>query len=356
VRLSVNLLDTGQGEELEDCSMPDFFCCEEQGGQLQRKVVTRAAVLTALGDYTVLQDIGIPEAYEGQSFKWGGTLAESLPLAHAILSSCISTAYGYEDGQAGSALSAEFAENVICALNPQHSLSIEWFEVQSWIDARLNKDKRCIAGSLYRTRELERLLRAALNERSNESSFHSVSPAIWARWNLEGLLSTCHIKQLVEGTHFFRFADHLMDLKFKLYCLLEVDIPLYADGIQKWHLNPDDLESTPQGFACRLSQEVTIIVKSRAIWQSVMSIVYAYAGVTEPNPKTVEGLDGDQHKSEKEAFFSWVAGVPIWSSLETFRPIVQALDDLRTPEIHKLSRTRGDFTKQVLAPIDRCLV
>jgi hypothetical protein len=34
---------------------------------------------------------------------------------------------------------------------------------------------------------------------------------------------------------------------------------------------------------------------------------------------------------------------------------VDTLDQLRTPEVHKLSRVRADFTNLVLRPIDQCV-
>lgn len=335
--------------------MSDIFYCAQQGGSLQRQIRTRAVILGGSGDHTLLHDINIPEPYASQPIRWGGSLAEALPLSYAIVSHCLTGNYGYDASQIGSDLHDEFAAYFICTMDFQRAMSLEWFRVQSWFDYRLTKVGRCLAGAISRVRELEYLLTAALRERGNDSSFHSVNPAIWARWNLEDLISICHLKQSMKLVDLYNFVDHLMDLKFKLYCLLEVDIPLYADGINRWGLDEGNLQSTPQGFACRLSEEVTIIVKSRAIWESVMNVVYSYVGGPKPVAMKVEDGQGGWRRSEKERFFSWVDGRPEWSSLKTFKPIVEALDNLRTPEVHELSRTRGNFTNQVLIPISQCL-
>ena len=65
-------------------------------------------------------------------------------------------------------------------------------------------------------------------------------------------------------------------------------MPAYAAAIRSWGFQPDDVASTPQGFAARLSEEVTLIIKSRAVWESVMDAVYWYA--TAPSGTTERSL------------------------------------------------------------------
>jgi hypothetical protein len=146
-----------------------------------------------------------------------------------------------------------------------------------------------------------------------------------------------------------------MDLKFKLYCLLEVDLPAYAAAIRGWGFDPADVASTLQGFAARLSEEVTLIIKSRAVLESVMNAVYWYAtGRKTPAVKATDQW-GVTFRSKTDKFFPWVADQPQWSSLSTFKPLVDALDALRTPEVHHLSRVRANFTSLAVRPVEECV-
>src|SRR5260221_13921482 len=111
-----------------------------------------------------------------------------------------------------------------------------------------------------------------------------------------------------------RFVDHLLDLKFKLYCLLEVDVPVYATAMRGYGFAPGDIASTPQGFATRLSEEVTIILKSRAVWESVMNAVYWYATARQTPTLTVTDEWGVTFRSKTAKFFPWVVGQREWSS------------------------------------------
>ena len=67
------------------------------------------------------------------------------------------------------------------------------------------------------------------------------------------------------------------------------------------------------------------------------------------------GASGASFASKTGKFFPWVAAQPQWAPLATFEPLVTALDQLRTPEVHNLSRVRADFTRLVLRPIDQCV-
>jgi len=177
---------------------------------------------------------------------------------------------------------------------------------------------------------------------------------MWGHRDIETLISLCVVAGNPQPHLLRRFVDHLLDLKFKLYCLLEVDVPAYAAAIRGWGLQADDVSATPQGFVARLSEEVTLVVKSRAVWESVMNAVYWYAtGRTAPTVKVTDEW-GVTFKSKTARFFPWVQNYKAWESLATFEPLVDALEQLRTPEIHLLSRVRADFTQLQLRPIDPC--
>lgn len=245
-------------------------------------------------------------------------------------------------------------QELICPLDAAAPLSLDWYTVQSWIDQHTLGRPGTLASCIRRVREFEGLLRAALAE-GDPSRRRHVTPDLWGRWDIETLVSLCAAARDPRPELPRRFADHLLDLKFKLYCLLEVDVPAYAAAIRTWGFQADDVASTPQGFAARLSEEVTLIIKSRAVWESVMNAVYWYATGRQTPTVTVTEAGGEKFKSKTAMFFRWVIGQPEWASLSTFKPLVDDLEHLRTPEVHKLSRVRADFTNLVLRPIDRCI-
>ena len=288
---------------------------------------------------------------------WGGSLAESRPLALALLASCL----GEEDTPddrwelaTSWRLHEQFAAELICPLDAATPLSLEWYTVQSWIDQHTLGGPGPLVSCIRRIREFEGLLRAALAE-DDPSRRRHVTPGLWGRWDIETLVSLCAAAREPQPELLRRFADHLLDLKFKLYCLLEVDVPAYAAAIRTWGFQADDVASTPQGFAARLSEEVTLIIKSRAVWESVMDAVYWYATGRQTPMVAMTDASGEKFKSKTARFFPWVIGQPEWAALSTFKPLVDDLDQLRTPEVHKLSRVRADFTNLVLRPIDQCV-
>ena len=143
-----------------------------------------------------------------------------------------------------------------------------------------------------------------------------VTPGLWGEWDIEMLVSLCAARR----DPLRPFADHLLDLKFKLYCLLEVDLPAYAAAIRRWGLEPGDAAATPQGFAARLSEEVTLIIKSRAVWESVMNAVCWYATGRQARTVKATAASGASFASKTRTFFPWVATQPQWASLATFKP------------------------------------
>ena len=251
-------------------------------------------------------------------------------------------------------LHEQFAEEIICPLDAEAPLDLDWYTVQSWIDQYTLGEPGPLVGCIRRIREFEELLRAALAEDDLSRPRH-VDPGLWGQWDIEMLVSLCAAAEELPPEFLNRFASHLLDLKFKLYCLLEVDVPVYAAAIRSCGFQPDDVASTPQGFAVRLSEEVTLILKSRAVWESVMDAVYWYETRRQIRTVAMIGTDGEKFRSKTARFFPWVADQPQWASLGTFKPLVDALDELRTPEVHMLSRARADFTNLVVRPINRCV-
>jgi hypothetical protein len=303
-----------------------------------------------------VQMVPIPATYQGRQPSWGRGVAESLPLSLAVLLSCLGEA-GSDDGSGGVGaleLHEQFAEEVISRLDPSLPLNLEWNVVQSWVDehtlGELSPTVRCV----QRIREFERLLDAAL-EIADESRPRHVRMDLWQNWNIEALVDLCILAGAPRPKFLTRFADYLLDLKFKLYCLLEVDVPIYAAAVARWGLNSDDPGSTPQGFVARLSEEVTLVIKSRAIWESVMNAVYWYETGRDAPTKKVEDELGVTYNSKTAKFFPWVAEQQMWSSLATFEPLVANLEKLRMAEVHRLSRVRANFTNLVMQPIDECI-
>jgi hypothetical protein len=95
--------------------------------------------------------------------------------------------------------------------------------------------------------------------------------------------------------------------------------------------------------------------KSRAIWESIMNLVYWYVTGKDIPGVQVADEDGVSYKSKQKKFFPWLAEQPLWTSLETFEPLVSRLDQLRTSEVHKFSRVRSNFTRITLEPIEQCV-
>ena len=333
----------------------DVFRSEAPGRRVHRAVL--GPILSGTGDYTRLHPVAMPFPYRDHAVTWGGSLADSRPLALALLASCLGEGSVPDDRWEAATswrLHEQFAAEVICPLDAAAPLSLDWYTVQSWIDQHTLGEPGPLASCIRRVREFEELLRAALAEDDLSRPRH-VDPGLWGQWDIEMLVSLCAAAQEPQPEFLGRFADHLLDLKFKLYCLLEVDVPAYAAAIRSWGFQSDDVASTPQGFAARLSEEVTLIIKSRAVWESVMDAVYCYATGRQIRTVAMTGADGEKFRSKTARFFTWVADQPQWASLGTFKPLVDALDQLRTPEVHKLSRARADFTNLVMRPTDRCV-
>jgi hypothetical protein len=334
--------------------MADVFCATGPGQRIHRAV---SGSLLAGGEYRQLQEIAVPFPYRGQPAAWGRSRAGSLPLALALLADCLgedATADDSWEDTASWRLHEQFAGDIIWPLDAAAPLALEWYAVQSWIDQHTLGEPGPLTGCITRIRDFEALLRAALAEDDLSRPRH-VDPGLWGQWDIEMLVSLCAARRDPPSGTLRPFADHLLDLKFKLYCLLEVDLPAYAAAIRRWGLEPGDVTATPQGFAARLSEEVTLIIKSRAVWESVMNAVCWYATGRQARTVKAVAASGASFASKTGKFFPWVAAQPQWASLATFEPLVTALDQLRTPEVHNLSRVRADFTRLVLRPVGQCV-
>ena len=106
--------------------------------------------------------------------------------------------------------------------------------MQAWIDQHTLGEPGPLTGCITRIRDFEALMRAALAEDDPSRPRHD--PGLWAQWDLEMLVSLCAARCDPPPGTLRPFADHLLDLKFKLYCLLEVDLPAYAAAIRQWGL------------------------------------------------------------------------------------------------------------------------
>jgi hypothetical protein len=339
-----------------------IYTCADTGKCLQRQF-DGLTMFSAL-HYTQRGAVSVPDSVSGRFMSWGGTVDEAAPLALALLTDSMrlaarvgatSTSPAVESNdEVATRLHRKFAEEVLCTIYPQMPLRLPWYDVQAWIDEHASLEPGEAIKCIRRVREFETLLGVALNK-SDTSRVRRVSPELWEHWNIEGLAESCIVWGHLGGEPLRRFVDHLMDLKFKLYCLVEVDMPAYADAIEKAGLDKENPGMTPQGLATRLSEEVTLIVKSRAAWESVMDVAYWHA--TGRRLRSVSATDeqGDGFKSRAARFFRDIAEHDLWAPLGTFQPVVERLNNLRTPEIHNLSRVRANFTNAVLQPIDQCV-
>ena len=216
--------------------MADVFCAAGPDLRVHRAV---SGSLLAGGEYRRLQEIAVPFPYRGQAAAWGGTRAGSLPLALALLAACLgedATADDRWEDTASWRLHEQFAGDIIRSLDASAPLALEWYAVQSWIDQHTLGEPGPLTGCITRIRDFE-ALRAALAEDDLSRPRHA-DPGLWGQWDIEMLVSLCVARcEPLPGT-LRPFADHLLDLKFKLYCLLEVDLPAYAAAIRRWGSNP----------------------------------------------------------------------------------------------------------------------
>jgi hypothetical protein len=348
-------------------NMSMIYVCETPGQPPVRKI-TGLRVLSA-GEYSAIGEPSIPETYIAKPFRWGSGLGEAEPLAAVLLTDCLNlakTSHG-SPVSAGesikdlvSRLHQKFAEEFICPADPKAAFSIDWLKILTWLDDQISDEElpdeqpRRLAGCFERIRDFDNLLLTAFDD-GGDLRKHRVSREIWESWNIETFAELCLATGQLNGKRLQYVIDHFLDLKLKLYMLAEVDVPTYASAKEVWGLNRDRPGDTPHGFTTQLSEEVTLIVKSRAIWESIMDLVSRYVDGRETRKTKVVDEYGESYSSKKTKFFPWVAQQPLWTSLATFEPLVAKLDKLRTSEMHKYSRVRTDFTRMTLQPIEQCV-
>jgi hypothetical protein len=336
------------------------YLCEAAGEPLVRHI--SGLRVFSIGEYGAIGEVAIPDRYSAAHFKWGCSSEEAEPLAAVLLADCLRLAHTGSDHPAAEKYSGQdlvvrlqnkFAEEFVCAANLNTKFSIDWLEVLAWLDDQIHGEVGPLEGYFRRIRDFESILRAAFDD-GGDSRSHRIARDIWDVWNIDAFAELCLSSGQLSGRRLQRFINHFLDLKFKLYMLAEVDVPTYAKAKEMWGLDRSRPGDTPHGFATQLSEEVTLIVKSRAIWESIMNLVYWYATGKEIPGVRVVDEDGVSYKSKQKKFFPWVAKQPLWSSLGTFEPLVSRLDQLRTSEVHKFSRVRSNFTQTTLEPIDQC--
>jgi hypothetical protein len=287
----------------------------------------------------------MPEPYKEVQFTWGTDARGTRAAALAILASALNEESSQAIDQTRSwELHERFAVEVLARLDPAAPLLLDWLTVQEWADQILNGEPGELVRCIHRVREMERLLRVAL-DREATTRTRIVDPNLWAVWDIESCLNTCIARERYPMDRLPRFADHLLDIKFKLYCLLEVDMPLYGREIERTGVEVNRPNDTPQGFLTRLSADVTLTVKSRAIWESVMNAVYEAENDKALGSTKVVDESGVPFRSRTTRFFPWAREHPRWFALASFEPLVSELEEWRTPELHSLSRARAAFTR-----------
>ena len=341
--------------------MTMMYVCEAAEKPPYRKI-SGLRVLSA-GVYSSISEIAVPDEYAASPFKWGGTTQEAEPLAAVLLTDCLRLAKAgsdeldsarYSNEDSVSTLCQEFAERFVCSANPDATYSLDWLEVLAWLDDKIHGELGTLADFFRRIRDFESMLLAAFDDGGHLRK-HRVGRDIWEMWNIAAFAELCLSNGHLKGKRLRRFVDHFLDLKFKLYMLAEVDVPTYASAKEMWGLDRSRPIDTPHGVATQLSEGVTLIVKSRAIWESIMNLVYWYVTGKDLTGVPAVDEDGVSYKSKQKKFFPWLTKQPLWISLETFEPLVDRLDQLRTSEIHRFSRVRSNFTQMTLEPIEQCV-
>jgi hypothetical protein len=303
------------------------------------------------------QTLNVQE-YEGTPFSWGSSTRGERALALAVLVNCL----GEEDRLAAgsptvsAALHHDFADEVVGRLAASEPFDLPWVDVMRWLDLHLNRGEPGVLTRLsVVVPRFEAALLKALDLRVGDERRRYMDPGLWSEWNLDEFFHTAIAKRTFRIENLPRLIGCLMDVKFKLYCLLEVDLPAYAVATDYYGINEADPAASPHGLAIRLSSEATIIVKVRSIWESVMNAVFAAEGVRRPPSEKAIDPDGFTYRSKSKAFFKFVADRPQWSGLASFQTLIADLDNDRTPEVHLLSQLRGDFVAGQYRPLLRTL-
>ena len=143
-----------------------------------------------------------------------------------------------------------------------------------------------------------------------------------------------------------KLVYQLMDIKIELFYILELDLGLYNHLIYDEGFTQDNINDFPYVALRKLSLDQTIIMKSRILWERLMNFVYFLE-----SGKTLEV----KKSSKKARFFEFIPDTK-WAYLGEYRDYIDWFDDkLRTPEIHKSSTLRKQFTTDATIPGEKIM-
>jgi hypothetical protein len=135
-----------------------------------------------------------------------------------------------------------------------------------------------------------------------------------------------------------RLVGRLMDIKILLYDLVEVELGHQNPLLFNLGFNPTRPWDKPHLLMTRLSLDLSLILKSRVLWDRIMNFLY--------DLETGEELENKVtgRKSKKRVFFDHMLSCPKWRFLEPYGPMLQRFDETyRTPESHKFSVLRAEL-------------
>jgi hypothetical protein len=148
-------------------------------------------------------------------------------------------------------------------------------------------------------------------------------------WDIESMVCVTLSRRRYDPARAPRLAYDLMDLKFKLFCIACVDLPIYVAQLRVTGADK------PAGRIVGLSFDSLLGFKLRALWETVMNLTYHLE----------TGMDADDWgRNKSKRWWEWIRKQPQWRSLAKFRRTLELYEGLvRTPEAHKSSRMRSLF-------------
>jgi hypothetical protein len=199
------------------------------------------------------------EAHKGVAFGWGSSNDGARSLASSILDSCMGDLV--VDPKAPEDLVLAFTRDIISRQAPDKPFYLPWLDVHRWLSEAGIPEAADLVALVEKVERVEGQINEAVASKAGQDLF--VDPQLWREWALRTLLGVVIAKRRCQPNRLPHFIDQLLDVKFKLYCVLEVDLPAYAAAIQAAGLSESDPSSTPQGHLTRLSSEATVAVKTR---------------------------------------------------------------------------------------------
>lgn len=223
------------------------------------------------------------------------------------------------------------ADQIIRPLLSDTTPVVQWDAVQKWVDRVEIGRTGSIAATYERVVSHETALHEALTGIPQLDG-----PPPWELWDVGGLYTACvATMEQSRRSRLPRFIEYILDLKFKLCCILGIDIPRFWELAKANAFDSKTPHYTPYANLASLSTRTTVIIKSRSAWETLMNAVYYLE-------EGKELRTSNKYRSKKAVFFKWVDSVAAWQALKSFSPIVQDFDaKLRTPEVHSDSRLRS---------------